>query len=114
LSDRLEITPLPIRIDIWRVSRVMLLTLVIPVTAAMVIGLVTGLLPMATIFAVVVFFPLATFVVNRTVLSEFNRVVEIVAPEPPPGANLDSDGAIDPVGSHSEADCSVLPSGATY
>ena len=77
-------TPAPVRIDVWRATKALLLTLVLPLSAAVLIDVTTGSLPMATIVAVVICIPLATIVVNRTVLAEFDRVVQIVAPELPP------------------------------
>ena len=62
----------------------MLFTLVFPVSLAVTADLLTGLLPWLTIAAVLICIPLATVVVNRTVLAEFDRVVSAVAPEKPP------------------------------
>jgi hypothetical protein len=76
-------TPAPVRIDVWRALKALLLTLVLPLTAAVVFDVATGTLPVLTIVAVVICIPLATIVVNRTVLAEFDRVVRIVAPELP-------------------------------
>jgi len=78
--------PAPVRIDVRRAIKALLLTLVLPLTAAVLIDLTTGLLPVLTIVGVVVCIPLATIVVNRTVLAEFDRVVKIVAPELPPAS----------------------------
>jgi hypothetical protein len=83
-TDRQELTPAPIRIDVRRALKALLLTLVLPVTAAVLIDVTTGLLPSLTIVAALICIPLATIVVNRTVLAEFERVVKIVAPELPP------------------------------
>jgi hypothetical protein len=57
-----------------------LLTLVIPMTAAVVVDLTSGTLPFLTIAAIIICIPLATIVVSRTVLAEFDRVVTLVAP----------------------------------
>jgi hypothetical protein len=72
------------RIDLWRALKALLLTLVLPLVAAVLIDVTTGLMPIVTIVAVVIFIPVATIVVNRTVLAEFERIVRIVAPELPP------------------------------
>jgi hypothetical protein len=69
----------PIRIDLWRGARALLFTLVLPVSLALVADLLAGSLPWLTIAAVLVCIPLATIVVNRTVLAEFERVVASVA-----------------------------------
>ena len=70
--------------DLRRAIKALLLTLVIPLTAAVLIDVTTGLLPILTIVGVVICIPLATIVVNRTVLAEFDRVINLVAPELPP------------------------------
>lgn len=77
-------TPAPVRIDVRRAIKALLLTLVIPLAAAILIDVTTGLLPVLTIVGAVICIPLATIVVNRTVLTEFDRVLKIVAPELPP------------------------------
>jgi hypothetical protein len=73
-------TPAPIRIDVWRGVKALLLTLVIPMSMAVMVDVTTGTLPWLTIAAVIICIPLATIVVNRTVLAEFSRIVAIVAP----------------------------------
>jgi hypothetical protein len=79
-TDRQEMTPAPIRIDVWRGVKALLLTLVIPMSMAVMVDLTTGTLPWLTIAAVIICIPLAAIVVNRTVLAEFDRVVALVAP----------------------------------
>jgi hypothetical protein len=79
-TDRQELGSEPIRIDLRRGVKALLLTLIIPVTAAVVVDITSGTLPFLTIAAVIICIPLATIVVNRTVLAEFNRVVTLVAP----------------------------------
>ena len=74
-------TPAPIRIDLGRGLRALLFTLVLPVSLAVTADLLAGSLPWLTIAAVLICIPLATVVVSRTVLAEFNRVVSLVAPE---------------------------------
>lgn len=80
-TDRPEMTPAPLRIDLGLGVRALLFTLVIPVSLAVTADLLAGSLPWLTIAAVLICIPLATVVVNRTVLAEFNRVVSLVAPE---------------------------------
>jgi hypothetical protein len=79
-------TPAPIRIDLWRAVKALVLTLVIPMAIAGVADVTMGTLPWLTIAAVVIFIPLASVVVNRTLLAEFDRVVALVAPEEEPEA----------------------------
>ncbi len=79
-----EVTPAPLRIDVWRAGRALLLALVVPMTAAVVVDLTLGTLPIAIIAAVVICIPLSTVLVSRTVLAEFDRVIAVVAPVLPP------------------------------
>jgi hypothetical protein len=74
-------TPAPIRIDLGRSLRALLFTLVFPMSLAVTADLLLGSLPWLTIAGVLICIPLATIVVNRTVLVEFERVVALVAPE---------------------------------
>ena len=80
-TDRQEMTPAPIRIDLWRGVRAFLFTLALPMSFAVAADLLAGSLPWLTIAAVLICIPLATIVVNRTVLAEFDRIVSLVAPE---------------------------------
>lgn len=83
-TDRQELTPAPIRIDLWRGVKALLLTLVIPMSIAVISDMAMGTLPWLTIAGVIICIPLATIVVNRTVLAEFDRVVTMVAPKEDP------------------------------
>jgi hypothetical protein len=60
--------------------RALLFTLVLPMSLAIGADWLAGTLPWVTIAAVLICIPLATVVVNRTVLAEFDRVVAFVAP----------------------------------
>ena len=80
-TDRQEMTPAPIRIDLWRGVRAFLFTLALPMSLAVAADLLAGSLPWLTVAAVLICIPLATIVVNRTVLLEFDRIVSLVAPE---------------------------------
>ena len=73
-------TPAPIRIDLWRGVRAFLFTLALPMSFAVAADLLAGSLPWLTIAAVLICIPLATIVVNRTILVEFDRIVSLVAP----------------------------------
>jgi hypothetical protein len=79
-TDRQQMTPAPIRIDLWRGVRAFLFTLALPVSLAVAADLLAGSLPWLTIAAVLICIPLATIVVNRTILAEFDRIVSLVAP----------------------------------
>jgi hypothetical protein len=82
-ADRQELGSEPIRIDLRRSLKALLLTLVIPMTLAVAADLTSGTLPFLTIAAVIICIPLATVVVSRTVLAEFDKVVALVAPPEP-------------------------------
>jgi len=84
-----ELTPAPIRIDVWRATKALLLALILPVTAAVAIDLGAGTLPVLTIAAAIICIPLGTILVNRTVLSEFDRVIALVAPLVDPEAEAE-------------------------
>lgn len=79
-TDRQEMTPAPIRIDLWRGVRAFLFTLALPLSLAFAADVLAGSLPWLTIAAVLICIPLATIVVNRTILVEFDRIVSLVAP----------------------------------
>lgn len=81
-------TPATIRIDLWRGVKALLLTLVIPMSIAVISDMAMGTLPWLTIAGVIICIPLATVVVNRTVLAEFDRVVAIVAPAEEPAETV--------------------------
>ena len=81
-------TPAPIRIDLWRGVKALLLTLVIPMSIAAISDMAMGTLPWLTIAGVIICIPLATIVVNRSVLAEFDRVVAIVAPDEEPAETV--------------------------
>lgn len=79
-------TPAAIRIDLWRGVKLLLLTLVIPVSIALIADVTMGTAPWLTVAAAIVCIPLASVVVNRILLAEFDRVVALVAPEEEPDA----------------------------
>ncbi len=84
--DPWESTPVlsaSVRINVHRVAKTLLLTLVIPVSAAILIDVFTGTLPVMTIVASLLCIPLSSVVVGRTLVAEMDRVISIVAPEAP-------------------------------
>ncbi len=68
------------RINIQRLLRSVLTTLVLPLTLAMLIDLQFGWFPFVTIGATVIFIPLSTFIVVRAALSEMDQVIQKLAP----------------------------------
>ncbi len=81
------------RIDLWRLSRGLLLFLVVPIAAAIAGDFVFGAWPILTIAAVGVAFPVAGFVVIRTALKEMERVIRAVAPTETGAADETADAA---------------------
>lgn len=73
----------PARINWRRLVKYTLLLLVLPVTGAVILDLVTALAPVLTLLASLICIPLAAVVVNRAILAELQQVIDVVAPEPP-------------------------------
>lgn len=59
----------------------MLLWMIIPLVTSILIDILFGLLPWVTISASAIVIPLASVMVTRTALSEFDKVIQIVAPD---------------------------------
>jgi hypothetical protein len=68
------------RIDWRKLAVPSLLIMVLPTVAAILLDLRLGTLPLLTIFAILICFPLATFLVIRISLQEMDRVIAEVAP----------------------------------
>ncbi len=92
-----ESTPTRQLISIGKPLRLLLFTLILPVTVAVSLDLATGLLPLLTIFASVICIPLSTFLVNRTVLLEMDRVFAVIAPQSETPGSEPADKAPAPV-----------------
>jgi hypothetical protein len=84
------------RINVSRLATIFLGVLVLPTAIAVAIDMLFSLFPLVTIIAIVLVFPAATIIINRMTLREFDRVIELVAPEPVPAA----DGTAEPQKSH--------------
>lgn len=61
-----------------------LFVMVLPTITAVVLDKWLGTLPFITIAAIIICFPLSTFLVTRIALSEMDRVIAVVAPPLPP------------------------------
>lgn len=68
------------RIDVRRLSRNLLLFLVLPLSLALAGDAILGVWPILTVVAVGLAFPIAGFVVSRAALDEMERVIQSVAP----------------------------------
>ncbi len=69
-----------IRINVQRLLRSVVVSLVLPLTLAVLIDMQFGWFPLVTIGATVIFIPLATFIVTRAALSEMDQVIQKLAP----------------------------------
>jgi hypothetical protein len=74
------------RIDLWRLTRIFLLVLVLPCCLAIAVDLLAGTFPYITIAAILIVFPIAAIVINRTALSELDRVIQEVSRLPGPAS----------------------------
>ncbi len=72
-----------VRINVRRLVAVLLPTLLLPLGAALLTDLTLGWMPYLTIGATVVFVPLSTVFVIRTILAELDLVIQQVAPLEP-------------------------------
>ncbi len=75
------------RINTRKLAIIFVLGLLLPVGGALAIDLIVGSLPIVTIVASVIFFPIAAILISRTALSELDRVIQEVAP---PEAEVDA------------------------
>jgi hypothetical protein len=69
-----------IRINIQRLLRSVVVSLVFPLTLAVLIDMQVGWFPWITMGAAVIFIPLSTVIVVRAALSELDQVIQRVAP----------------------------------
>lgn len=69
-----------VRINIQRLLRGIISSLLLPVTVAILIDLQVGWFPLLTIGATIIFIPLSTVIVIRAALSEMEQVIQKVAP----------------------------------
>lgn len=67
--------------DIGRLVRIFFWSLVLPFAISLALDLALGILPLITLAAIVIVIPIASVTVGRAVLSEFNKIVQVVAPD---------------------------------
>jgi hypothetical protein len=82
-----------VRINIRRLATVLLLTLLLPLAVALLADLNLEWMPYLTIGATVIFVPLSTVFVIRTILAELDLVIQQVAPSEPEASHLPVVGA---------------------
>lgn len=72
-----------VRINVRRLTGVLLASLLLPFGAAILLDLSLGWMPLLTIGATVIFIPLSTVLVIRATLAELDVVINRVAPLEP-------------------------------
>jgi len=77
-------------IDSCRLLKLLFWWLVVPLLCAVVGDVVFALRPWLTVITSAIAIPLASLIVIRVALSEFDKVIQIVAPEPPDGMPNDA------------------------
>ncbi len=70
-----------LRLDIGRLSKLFLFWALLPLSIGIALDIATGLLPFITIVTGIIFIPLASLFMTRATLSEFDRIIEQIAPE---------------------------------
>ena len=78
-------------IDWKNPAKPLLLSLFLPVMLAFGVDLLLGTLPLITMVVGIICIPLSTVLVVRSILAEFTRVIEVVAPEQRDDAGIDKE-----------------------
>ena len=85
------------RVNTKRLLTVLLLAGVIPLSLLIGLDVLLGWVPLLTLIGLIIFIPLGSFLVIRTALEEFSRIIEDVAPVEPDetdgDANQSQDGS---------------------
>lgn len=84
-----------VRINIRRLLRSLVTSLIAPMALAVFIDMQIGWFPLITIGATVIFIPLSTVIVVRAALAELERIVQQVAPLPTEATVFVSENALD-------------------
>lgn len=79
-QEQMQTQTSPTRIDWRRLGIRLLVTLVLPVLVALWMDRLLATSPMLTMVIAIICIPVSTFVVMRTALLEFDRIIEEVAP----------------------------------
>jgi hypothetical protein len=69
------------RINIYRLSMGVLVSLVFPFLLVMLFDLYFGWMPLLPSIASIILIPISSFFVIRAVVAEFERVIQVVAPQ---------------------------------
>lgn len=82
------------RLNVRRMLTMLCLLLVLPVTACIGIDLLFDLTPLLTIISSVICIPLASFVVIKAILAEFDEVIQQVAPAEPEDSTVSQENSL--------------------
>lgn len=80
------------RIDLRKLTQTFLVVLFLPTVTAIAIDLWLDMLPTVTLIVILIVFPLATILINRTALREMDRIIQEVAP-PLPDSESEAEGS---------------------
>lgn len=79
------------RVNIKRLLTVLLVSGVIPLSLLIAVDVLAGWVPLLTLVGLLIFIPLGSFLVIRTALEEFSRIIEDVAPADPDESDAHAD-----------------------
>jgi len=71
------------RLNARRLLMILMFSLILPVLVCVVIDILFDLMPLLTIISSTICIPLASLLIIKITLSEFDRVIQDVAPEEP-------------------------------
>lgn len=97
MTAQIQPEPHP-RINLKRLVTVLLLSGVVPLSLLIALDIVVGWLPLLTIVGLLIFVPLGSFLVVRTALEEFTRIIDDAAPAEPEDKDDESDEAVGATG----------------
>ncbi len=85
----------PPRLQLWPLTLRLLLSLVLPVCVALLLDWSLGTMPWLTLATSLICIPLASVIVGGAALSDFERVIEQVAPEEAVGLDTSEEAVTD-------------------
>ena len=84
------------RIDLRKLALILMFVLVVPSVLLWSIDQILGTTPILTIAAILLCFPTAAFLLNRTALQEMDRVIQEVAPLLPDAEIVETEDCAEP------------------
>ena len=70
-----------VRIDIRHLTKVLIIWLIAPITVCIILDVILKLFPLLTLAASIIAIPVASVMVTRAALFEFNKIIQEVAPD---------------------------------